>query len=47
MIDDEKYGQQLDSFQGMKGVGPVIDNAVYGAFLEGNREPLMRDPRKK
>ncbi len=47
MIDDEKYGQQLDSFQGMKGVGPVIDNAVYGGFLEGNREPMMRDPRKK
>lgn len=46
MIDDEKYGQQLDSFQGMRGVGPVIDNAVYGGFLEGNREPLMRDPRK-
>ena len=47
MIDDEQYGRQLESFKGMGGVGPVIDNNVYGGFLEGNREPMMRDPRKK
>jgi hypothetical protein len=47
MINDEEYGKQLESFQGMRGVGPVIDNDVYGGFLEGNREPMMRDPRKK
>ena len=47
MIDSEQTGRMLESLKGMKGVGAFIDGPTYGEFLEGNREPLMRDPRKK
>ena len=46
IIDDEAYARNTESLKGMTGVGPVINGEAYGAFLEGNREPLMRDPRK-
>ncbi len=46
IIDDETYARNTESLQGMKGVGPIINGEAYGAFLEGKREPLMRDPRK-
>ena len=47
IADAEQTGRMLESLKGMKGVGPFIDGPTYGEFLEGNREPLMRDPRKK
>lgn len=47
IADSEQTGRMLESLKGMKGVGPFIDGPTYGEFLEGNREPLMRDPRKK
>lgn len=47
VIDDDAYARNVESLQGMKGIGPVISGQAYGSILEGNREPLMRDPRNK
>ncbi len=46
-IDDEVYARNMESFKGMQGIGPVISGESYVAALGMDREPLMRDPRKK
>ena len=42
VIDDGEMGRRLDATAGTRGMGPLIDNDVYGSFLDGRREPLMR-----
>lgn len=43
VLDTEQMGKRLDASIGMNGTfGPVMDGDVYGSFLDGKREPLMR-----